>query len=195
MVLWSCGDQSSEQVWQALARQICQCHYSFLHNLRRQCRETITHQILRKTSTRAELITLMYSTTPFFTLTSGLTFQNVISRRNSTKYKKKKAKDKTKEKETTKEKNERSKPLQFIPLPHRYRLDRNWSSLVDSAIEGLLTHLSFRCSILSGFIIFLVSGSQILPITEQFSKTNLNDVPFLRIAVLPLIIIFIVQKS
>ena len=32
-------------------------------------------------------------------------------------------------------------------------------------------------------------------ITEQFSKTNLNDVPFLRIAVLPLIIIFIVQKK
>ena len=32
-------------------------------------------------------------------------------------------------------------------------------------------------------------------ITEQFSETNLNDVPFLRIAVLPLIIIFIVQKN
>lgn len=32
-------------------------------------------------------------------------------------------------------------------------------------------------------------------ITEQFSETNLNNITFLRITVLPLIIIFIVQKK
>ena len=103
--------------------------------------------------------------------TSRLTFQIVISRRNSTKYKKK-TKDKRREKEKTNEKSKKRKrkPLQFIPLPHRYRLDRNWSSLVDSAIEGLLAHLSFRCSILCAFIISLVSVSQTLSITEQVSK-------------------------
>lgn len=46
-----------------------------------------SHQTLRKTSTRAELTTLVYSTASFFSSASGLTFQNVISRRSSTKYK------------------------------------------------------------------------------------------------------------